>query len=296
LSDLYDLDVCVCTFRRESVVETLRSISQQSMQGRRLRVIVADNDETPSAESRVRSVANETGLACTYLHAPARNISLARNACLGAATAPFVAFLDDDLVATPDWAMALLGRQAETGADVVFGLVKAVYPADAPRWTGDADMHSTRPTFVDRGEIVTGYTCNVLLRRAAIGGTRFLLELGRSGGEDTIFFHQLSATGGTFAYAPDALLIEDVDPSRLNMTWLLKRSFRAGQTHARIMRKESHTGASAMAMLAGKVAYCGVMAALTVWSPARWRRSLVRGALHAGAFCSLAGVQDLQLY
>lgn len=114
------VDVCLCTFRRPAVAEALASLDAQALPpGVILRVIVADNDDTPSSETRVAEAAAGMRHEVVYLHAPARNISVARNACLERADAPFVAFLDDDEVASADWIaqlLACLGGPAATGA------------------------------------------------------------------------------------------------------------------------------------------------------------------------------------
>ena len=94
-----DVDVCVCTFRRPSVARLLASLASQDLPAAtHLRVIVADNDDIPSARETVMRAFADLGLEGVYLHAPARNISIARNACLNAARATLVAFIDDDEV------------------------------------------------------------------------------------------------------------------------------------------------------------------------------------------------------
>src|SRR3954471_3997193 len=40
-----NVDVCVCTFRRSSLRETLESLANQQNEAVRMRVIVADNDD-----------------------------------------------------------------------------------------------------------------------------------------------------------------------------------------------------------------------------------------------------------
>jgi succinoglycan biosynthesis protein ExoM len=91
------IDVLICTFRRASIRDTLDSIALQDVPGHVcLRVVVADNDETPSAQDLITGLANRYPHPLHYLHAPARNISIARNACLDHATADWVAFIDDD--------------------------------------------------------------------------------------------------------------------------------------------------------------------------------------------------------
>ena len=95
------IDIGVCTFRRAELADTLRSLAAMDMpSGFDVSVIIADNDDTPSARDLVTALSRELTLPIHYRHAPARNISIARNACLDASTADFVAFIDDDETAS----------------------------------------------------------------------------------------------------------------------------------------------------------------------------------------------------
>jgi succinoglycan biosynthesis protein ExoM len=294
------VDVGVCTFRRPSLAETLASLARQALpDGVSLRVIVADNDETPSAEALVRSAAVEHGLDVSYLHAPAHNISIARNACLAEARADWFAFIDDDETAAPDWIARLLAEAERGGWDAVLGPVKALYSDAAPRWLAAGDFHSTLPVEVG-GRILKGYSCNVLMRTVAIAerGLAFKPELGRQGGEDDDFFYRLTDAGGTIGYAPDAWTYEPVPPHRARLGWLLERSFRTGQTHADRLTQR-HRGPARLAqtgIAAAKGGACLAGAAATAWSARQRSRWLVRGALHAGAVARLAGMPVLELY
>ncbi len=292
------VDIGICTFRRPAVTETLASLARLDLPPEvAVRVIVADNDEIDSACEQVANAAARLGLDLTYVHAPARNISVARNALLDAARAPWLAFLDDDETATPGWLAALLAEAGRGGWDAVLGPVTAVYGADAPGWIAAGDFHSTRP--VRRGgRILKGYAGNVLLRRDAIGGLRFDPALGRLGGEDDDFFYRLTDQGGTIGYAEAALAYEAVPPGRATLKWLLKRSFRAGQTHAtRLASRHAATGRLIQTGLAAaKGGACALGAMASALSPTARGRWLVRGALHAGVAARLAGVKTLQLY
>ncbi|WP_309092343.1 glycosyltransferase [Phenylobacterium sp.] len=296
-----DVDVCVCTYRRPAVAETLASLARQALpENVRLRIVVADNDEQPEARERVLAAAAAHGLDVTYVHAPARNISLARNACLDAVRAPFLAFLDDDETATEGWLAALLKEMEAGGWDAVLGPVKAVYPPDAPEWLSAGDFHSTGPVKVG-GRILKGYAGNVMIRRQTIErlGLRFDLALGRQGGEDDDFFYRLTDAGGRIGYAPDALAYEPVPAQRASLKWLLKRSFRTGQTHGSRLRGQAGRGAARLAqtgLAAAKGGVCLAGAAASAFSPARRSRWLVRGALHAGVVARLAGWRELELY
>ncbi|KAK0360792.1 hypothetical protein LTR94_025900, partial [Friedmanniomyces endolithicus] len=223
------IDVCICTFKRASLSTTLASIARQQGHFGKVRVILADNDDTPSALPIVNE-ARGNGQVITYVHAPARNISIARNACLDAASAPLIAWIDDDEIADPDWLSQLV--EALGNHDAAFGRVIADYPSQAPDWIIAADLHSTLPVQTTDG-VVTGYTSNAIVRLAAVGEERFAEELGRSGGEDTDFFARLYRNGSRYAAAPLAVVREPTADSRLSLRWLSQRSFRSGQTHAR---------------------------------------------------------------
>lgn len=291
------IDVAVCTFRRLSLAATLESIAAQRLcDGAAVRVVVADNDEVPSARELAEQEAARLGLDLRYVHAPARNISVARNACLDAGTAPLLAFIDDDEVAPPGWLEALVRRMRETGADAVLGPCRARYPEGAPAWAARADLHSTRPPVTETGAIRTGYSGNVLIRRVGFGAMRFDPALGRSGGEDDVFFATAVRHGAVIAYAPDAAVDDPVPSSRANMRWLCRRSFRNGQTHARNRLDGGASRPAALALAAAKAAACAAGAVATVPFPARWRRFVVRGALHLGACARYLGRRDLELY
>lgn len=296
VSSLMRVDVCVCTFRREAICHLIASLAAvMRPPGLALRIIVADNDTVPSARHRVEAAFAAHGVEGIYLHAPSQNISIARNACLDAATAPLLAFIDDDETALPDWLIRLLARLDETGADVVFGRVRAIYPPSLPAWLALADLHSPEaPT--RHGVVDGGYTCNVLMRRAAIGACRFNPEFGRSGGEDTTFFAELQARGVLMAYAFDAIVEEAVTPPRASLRWLAARAFRSGQTYGlvRLMRGDARLRIAVLSL--GRMAvYLGKFG-LSLASPAGWRRALIRVCLHGGILASASGCAPITLY
>ncbi len=261
-------------------------------------IIVVDNDDQPSARHRVVAVAKQGPLQVTYIHHPGRNISAARNACLEASAAEFVAFIDDDELASPMWLSALIHEHRASGAQGVIGPVDAVYPADAPEWMRRAHVHSTRPVWAG-GVIRTGYTSNALVDRRSpeIREMRFDLALGRTGGEDTDFFSRIVGTGGRIAYAPEALIFEPVTPERLSFAWLARRRFRMGQTHARgLMRQPGAKRWLSLPVAAAKVCFCLISAAITLPDNRRRNMSVLRACLHAGVIAGLVGYAPLTLY
>lgn len=288
--------VVMCTFRRPDVGATLRSLQAQVLpDGVEMEVIVADNDDMPTGAPAV--MAGQGGLKLLYVHAPARNISVARNAGLEAAErADWIAFIDDDEVAAPDWLARLLARAQDTGADAVFGPAIAEYGADAPDWMRAADLHSNRPRRRG-GEVLTGHTCNALLRwnDTPWYGHRFDLNRGRSGGEDTAFFFDLHRMGARFETCDQAEVREAVPPQRLSLAWLARRRFRSGQSYA--ASEIDAAGRLALAAsAAGKAAICGAGAAATALSKGRRNFWLLRGALHLGVIAGCLRLRQPELY
>lgn len=287
------VDICICTFQRPFLAQTLASIARLAHGGHMLRVIIADNDHEPSARRLVDDLRAQFPFPITYIHAPAANICIARNACLDHADADFVAFVDDDETVTLAWITALVDRAQASGAAAVLGPVRAIYGSEAPRWMVEGDFHSTLPVFVG-GTIRTGYTCNVLIRWSARWrGLRFDLALGQSGGEDTAFFYRLTELGGSIDYAPQAVIEEPVPVERATMPWLVRRRLRFGQTHGML---QAGPRAKALAIVVAKIGYCGAMTALTAFSPVLRRRNWLRAVLHVGVAGGILGVRQAVHY
>ncbi|MFB9979057.1 glycosyltransferase [Mesorhizobium kowhaii] len=294
------IDIGVCTFRRPELADTLRSLDAMEMPaGFDISIIVADNDDTPTARDLVTALAQELTVPVRYQHCPARNISIARNACLDASTADFVAFIDDDETATPRWLAELVAMAQSSGAAAVLGPVRARYRPDAPDWMRRGDFHSTLPVWV-RGEIQTGYTCNVLLRMGSdsLRGRRFSLARGQTGGEDTEFFDQMHKAGGRIAFSPEAWVDEAVPRSRAAFDWLGRRRFRVGQTHGHLLGRNSRGIGlvKQVGLASAKAIYCFASALPVVISPVRRNRSVLRGIMHVGVVSGLVGIREIRLY
>ncbi|MDV6331068.1 glycosyltransferase family 2 protein [Asticcacaulis sp. 201] len=302
MTDDVHVSICVCTYRREHVFVTLTSLSTLEIKdGWTVRVIVADNDVDPIAKAAITDHAAALNLNLTYLHAPAHNISVARNACLDEASGDYCLFIDDDEVVGPGWLGAMIAQARTSESAVVLGPVEAVYPDVTPDWIRAGDTHSTYPVFV-KGDIQTGYTCNVLLNLAApsIVGRRFDLGRGKSGGEDTHFFYGVFKDGGKITYAPSAVVREPVPVDRANFSWLARRKFRAGQTHGRLIVETVAPSLprklAILGITASKALFCAFAAVLNGYSRSRFNKNLLRGSLHLGAINGLFGGKEIVQY
>jgi glycosyltransferase involved in cell wall biosynthesis len=290
--------VCVCTFRRPSgLAEAMASVAGQRLPPRvQLSLVVVDNDREPSAQALVERFAAAAKFPVAYRHCPGENISIARNGALDAVATGWLAFLDDDERADPDWLAELLAHSV--GCQAVFGPCEAVYAEQAPLWLRRGDFHSNRIAH-RRGAIETGHTCNALIDVAFVRrhGLRFDIELGRSGGEDTIFFHSMRRCGATLAYAPKAIVFEEVAAGRATVGWVARRRYRAGQTYALMLRRFSPRRYALWAWASPvKIVFCSFAGAATGFDSARASRWAMRGMFHLGGLSYVLGFGIHQEY
>ena len=136
--------VCVCTLdRNEALIRCLRSLVGQKLPNHvDVQVLVVDNSANASANAAVRAFMGR-GMPVTYVHEIERCIPAARNAALQAlqeAQPAWIAFIDDDEVAPPDWLARMLQIGLAQDADVVHSDVISIDARDiehaAQYWRG----------------------------------------------------------------------------------------------------------------------------------------------------------------
>jgi glycosyltransferase involved in cell wall biosynthesis len=245
--------VLVATFRRPEtlamLLDHLDRIVATPPAGWVVSIVVCDNDPDASA----RAVCAGRAVPPTYVHEPSPGIAAARNALVDvAADADAIAFIDDDEWPDSGWLDALVDAHDRFGADVVTGVVLSEYDTTPPAWLA--------PSF-DRPRQATGTrvdwprTGNVLIRRAALEDPplRFRDSYGITGGSDSMLFLEMARRGASMIWCDEAVVHEAVPSTRTNLRWVLRRSFRLGNTHTRFDRDLSGTRRT-MALRAVKAA------------------------------------------
>ncbi|HEX5438859.1 MAG TPA: glycosyltransferase [Gemmatimonadaceae bacterium] len=210
------LSVVVCTRERPDDLE--RCLVALGAQRAPLEVIVVDN---APRTGRTRAVATRAGV--RYVVEPRPGLDCARNAGLRAATAPVVAYTDDDAVADPEWAEALLAALDDQSVTAVAG---AILPfeieTEAQRLferylrgeAGRRDQGKRRIFVAPFPPAAAGHVgagANMAFRRdalEALGGFDEAFDAGtltRSGG-DTEMFARLLGAGARLVYEPGAVV------------------------------------------------------------------------------------------
>lgn len=225
------VSVCICTFKRLHVAQTVLSIlEQRGIDGLSYEIIVCDDDKDASAAPIMAKLTTVAPLV-RYVVSGASNVALARNRCLQEARGALIAFVDDDQVADPHWLECLLRTQATYRADIVKGYVRGVYPQGTPGWVRAADPF-TRDYGPTGSKIDEGATGNVLFRRALYTRTGLAFDpaYGTSGGEDSDFFRRATACGATMIACREAIVDEIVPPHRVGLRYLADKALRIGET------------------------------------------------------------------
>jgi succinoglycan biosynthesis protein ExoM len=245
MSEHLHVAIGIATYRRPAglrrLLMSLDALTFQTVARPRITVVVIDNDATSTL-----SIADRQSMhSLIYRVEPAKGLANVRNACLDAAPvdATFIAFIDDDEWAEPQWLEALLSMQAKAGADIVQGVVRPAYAVPAPAWMREGHYHEVGP-FDDGAPLGHGASGNILIRRASIAssGARFHSDFNASGGEDVDFFAQLLRSGARMVAASNAVAHEDIPQDRMTLRWILKRRYRTGHTLGLIARQRGGRG------------------------------------------------------
>ncbi|WP_353227647.1 glycosyltransferase family 2 protein [Novosphingobium sp.] len=236
----FDAVIAIPTYRRPQGLHRLLTSLQPSLDRYRVAVIVGDNACDAETAAIVAGFARRYP-DIHYLPVHERGISQNRNALLAAyrmmPPAPWLAMLDDDLVAPPDWLEQMISVGRGCDADVVGGPYRI--DADAPgvsRLVRNSILvnrpnHPTGP--IDRFHAGG----NMLLARRLLLAEPLLwfdTDLGKSGSEDMQFLDAAKSRGGRFAWSAQALCIEDFPADRGTAKYLFERYYSTGNAMAHI--------------------------------------------------------------
>ena len=230
------VSVCIATYRRpDRLAAVLDDLSRQTLLP--IEIVVVDNDADGSAAAVVEAHRRTSPpLALHYAIQPLKNIALTRNRTVEMAAGEWIAFIDDDERAPPDWLARLDAAATAYAADGVLGPVDPAVPSEAPLWI-------RRGKFYDFPRMATGELVppnrlrfgNVLLRGRLLREleVRFDPAYGLTGGEDGDLLSRLALAGARIVWCDEAIVREPIEQSRLSLVWLLRRSLRGGQDFAR---------------------------------------------------------------
>jgi succinoglycan biosynthesis protein ExoM len=270
---------------------TLRPLNEGSVT-----FLIVDNAPDTPVRDLVEAFRQRTGVDVRYVLEREPGIPFARNRALdeaAAVDADFVAFLDDDEFADPDWLVRLVAHQRRERSHLIGAPVRLA-PQQAAGFFDRLVEKGVRKRY-ERKEAknakkrregrdgkVTIITNNWLgdLAWMRSVGLRFDIALRYSGGSDTALFHKAKSLGASTSWCTDAIVYETIPPERMSLGYQYRRA--RDQAATSFWRKDASDRRSApvnIATAGGKVIFGGL---LVLVSPLTAGRTLVDGVRLVG--------------
>lgn len=226
----------ITCLRPKSLDRLLTCIKKQQVnQSVTVRLIIVDNDNTGHNETVVRNLSEDFPFEICLLHEPIRGIPQARNRAVKEAwNDDALIFIDDDETPSDNWLQSILDTWIKTQSDIITGPVKAILPENSPNWAVKSDTYSDIRKHVTGEEIKKAYTNNTLISSKVYHSIAPAFDpfFRFTGSEDIHFFQRATQLGFKIVWCEEALVYEIVPKSRVNIAWLVKRSFRNGSGDA----------------------------------------------------------------
>lgn len=239
-----DVSVVISTYNRcEQLRHALETLCDQRTNGVTWEAVIVDNNSTDDTRLVVQSFIDRANARLSYVFEPRQGLSFGRNAGIARATAPLIAFTDDDVLPAPDW-VARIKRcfDEHPEADFIGGRVLPRWHTEVPGWlTPD---HWSPLALVDYGH--EAFVVNPQKPSCLVGANwafrRHVFDRlglfapdfqrvkdGIGSAEDHDMQIRVWRAGGQGLYAPDVVVVADVQPERTTKAY--HRKWYAG--HAR---------------------------------------------------------------
>ncbi len=246
-----EVSVVICTHSRlallqEAVDSCLRDATRRGLD---FEIVVSDNSPDGHARGYVAAL---TSARVRWVPSRPSNISVARNAGIGAARADIVAFLDDDLVVSEGWLDELVDTLRDGDYDAVMGPVVPAFETGRPpawdptagRFTRVLDAPNGTRVFVagpQRTRELTVSTASSAWRAATCFADPepFSPSFGTSGGEDFELMWRLERAGRRFGWAAEAVVTETIPASRTEVSYQALRALTGGQVYVALVAGNS---------------------------------------------------------
>jgi glucosyl-dolichyl phosphate glucuronosyltransferase len=236
-----DVSVVICTRHRPDALQrVLRSLAEQTLDRNRYEIIVVDNG------GDAEGLARDAG-ANAVVRVEEPGASRARNAGWPLASAPLVAFVDDDAVAAPDWLQEALRLYENHGQrpHALGGPILQLWDVPRPKWfreEWEARTWGESERLLEPGESLS--LSNFFFTRGALerlGG--FDPRLGPIGrrvgvGEEPDLFERLwlEEPRPEIVYSPALVVRHPVAPYKLTVRYQLRRAAASGKSE--ILRQD----------------------------------------------------------
>ena len=224
------VSVVIPTFnRKHSLLRALSSLPSD------VEVIVVDDGSSDGTEHAVYGAKHPR---LVFVGQENRGPAAARNAGLAIASAPYVAFTDDDCVPVPPWPWPLVER-LEQEDERVAGVGGAVRPLNEGVLSRYYTFHRILEPPPTCAYLVTANCTYRLAQVLAVGG--FDATIRQAGGEDPDLSMRIRASGFRFVFEPRGIVLHDY---RESLRDFVRTFYRYGRGCGYVMDKRTHPPAA----------------------------------------------------
>lgn len=241
----YDISVVISTYNRcDMLPGALDSVLEQDCEETDYEVIVVDNNSTDGTRTVVESYLSRY-LNLRYVFEPRQGVSYGRNAGIAHASAPIIAFSDDDVRVAKDW-ISSIKRTFDEHPEIEFmgGKILPQWNTTPPSWLTREHWwalalldYGDEPFYVSADNPLCLPTANASFRSeifSQFGG--FAPDF--SGREDHEFLLRLWRAGRRGLYAPDLVVTAEIQSERLHKDYHRKWNATTGRFNSLMQLNE----------------------------------------------------------
>lgn len=231
------ITVVICTYNRAYILgECLQSLQQQTVPTCFFNVIVADNNSTDNTQALLKNFTHGWPQLKIIVENK-QGAGSARNAALKEVTTDWVACLDSDGKAHPNWLAEIFETIKKDDFDAFGGPFYAWhFWGPAPSWfPEDFGTYEAAQPYgpLIKGSYIPGGNCAFRLSAAQAVGC-FPVHIGMSGkkcayGEETLMFDRMKKAGFRLGYVPAMKIDHCVLPYKYSFSWQIKSAFARGR-------------------------------------------------------------------
>jgi len=231
------LVICICTYdRNSSLYRCLKSINNlYIVRNIKIKVVVVDNAIKYPSFKLVKKLKKSFKYKIIQLHEKNTGIVYARNRCLNEVkkiNPKFICFFDDDCIVDRFWLKNVFKVMKFTNAEIITGPLLPLINKSLKKSNLINYPKLFERTYKKNIRRVNwAATNNVFLKYSVIKKHKLIFDknLNKIGfGEDQLFFSKLNDYGYQIYWSKTIKVFENIDPHRLNLNWLTRRSFRSG--------------------------------------------------------------------
>lgn len=231
------ISVVICTYNRaELLKEAMQSLVCQTADPSYYEVIIIDNNSTDKTEPVVRSLMREHNF-FRYVSEPKQGLSHARNRGYLEAAYDWVAYMDDDAKAFPNYIERMRYVIDNYAFDCFGGVYLPWFKNNKPKWY--KNTYQTNRNLKNEigklgpNEYFSGGNC-VFRKELLVKSNGFCSQIGMTGngpayGEETLMIRELRKLNCHIGFDPELKVEHYVEEYKLNVQWFFHSAYAHGR-------------------------------------------------------------------